>query len=44
VLPYEHLKGMVAVGMELKDMKDVAALLLDRKPGEGIDPETFRRF
>jgi len=42
LLPYDHLKGMVAVGMELKDMKDVAALLLDRKPGEGIDLETFK--
>ena len=44
VLPYEHLKGMVAVGMELKDMKDVAALLIDRKPGEGIDPGALRRI
>lgn len=43
VLPYEHLKGMVAVGMELKDMKDVAALLIDRKPGDGIDPEAIGR-
>lgn len=42
VLPYEHLKGMVAVGMELKDMKDVAALLIDRKLGDGIDPEALR--
>lgn len=35
VLPYEYLKGMVAVGMELKDMKDVAALLIDHEIGEG---------
>lgn len=41
-LPYDHLKGMVAVGMELKDMKDVAALLIDRKFGESTDLETFR--
>lgn len=44
VLPYEHLKGMVAVGMELKDMKDVAALLLDHEIGEGgeaINPKLF---
>lgn len=45
VLPYQHLRGMVAVGMEPKDMKDVAALLLDHEIGEGreaINPEALR--
>ena len=47
VLPYDHLKGMVAVGMELKDMKDVAALLLDHEVGEGpeaINPAALRKL
>ncbi|MEM4474585.1 MAG: hypothetical protein QXY75_06375, partial [Candidatus Bathyarchaeia archaeon] len=35
ILPYEHLKDKIAVGMELKDMKDVAAILLDHEIGEG---------
>ncbi|MEM1508417.1 MAG: hypothetical protein QXY49_02440 [Thermofilaceae archaeon] len=37
LLPYKHLRGLVAVGMELKDVKDVAALLLDHEIGEGPD-------
>ncbi len=46
LLPYKHLRGLVAVGMELKDMKDVAALLLDHEVGKGpdhIDAEAVRR-
>ncbi|MEM2703504.1 MAG: hypothetical protein QXR45_10120 [Candidatus Bathyarchaeia archaeon] len=35
ILPYEYLKDKIAVGMELKDMKDVAAILLDHEIGEG---------
>lgn len=45
VLPYRYLKGMVVVGMELKDMKDVAVLLIDHEIGEGveaIDPKVLR--
>lgn len=34
ILPYEYLEGEIAVGMELKDMKDVAAILLDHEIGE----------
>lgn len=35
ILPYEHLKDKIVVGMELKDFKDVAAILLDHEVGEG---------
>ncbi|MCR6692470.1 MAG: hypothetical protein MRT15_08760 [archaeon YNP-LCB-003-016] len=35
ILPYKYLKNEIAVGMEFKDMKDVAAILLDHEIGEG---------
>lgn len=35
ILPYESLKDEIVIGMELKDMKDVAAILLDHEIGEG---------
>ena len=35
ILPYKYLKNEIAIGMELKDLKDVAAILLDHEIGEG---------
>jgi hypothetical protein len=35
ILPYKYLKNEVAIGMELKDLKDVAAILIDHEIGEG---------
>lgn len=35
ILSYHNLKDQIIVGMELKDMKDVAAVLLDHEIGEG---------
>ncbi len=35
LLPYEHYKGGLLLGMEAKDMKDVFTLFLDHSTGEG---------
>ena len=47
ILPYKYLKNEIAVGMELKDLKDVAAILLDHKIGEGpeqINIDTIKKI
>jgi len=47
ILPYKYLKNEIAVGMELKDLKDVAAILIDHEIGEGpeqINIDTIKKI